>query len=308
MTTIHAPVRTEQVAIRCRARIHIQSPAVNRSGTGRMMGWMDKPGPRFVLLVGILMVLLSGSGCSTLSSLGLPLAVGPHRMLRVTQQMHKAAAHPAPWPRELAKDVLPQYLIEPGDLLLVEATDFDSPVRLPGGDQIVQPDGTIDLGRYGRVFAAGKSIDEVQDEVRAEIKRKSDEPTGPISVRLVGWDSKVVYVLGEVSSPGSYPFTGRETALDAILAAGDLTSRANRHKIILSRPTGPDDCRLVLPVCYDHIVQLGDTSSNYQLLPGDRIFVASMTLLDDLLQTISPQSFENCPRCKLAQRACHVTH
>ena len=256
----------------------------------------------------MLLLLLTSGGCSSLSSLGLPLAIGPHRMLMSTQRMKKEAGDPAPWPRELAKEVLPQYLIEPGDLLLVEATDFDSPVRLPGGDQVVQPDGTVDLGKYGRLMVAGKTIDEVQDEARTLIGRLSDEPTGPITARLVAWDSKVFYVLGEVGSPGAYPYSGRETALDAILAAGDLTTRSNRHSIVLSRPTGPDDCRIVLPICYDHIVQLGDTSSNYQLLPGDRIFVASLTLFDDIVQTFCPQSFEHCPRCKAAQHACRVTH
>src|SRR5207244_3519626 len=80
--------------------------------------------------------------------------------------------------------------------------------------------------------------------------------------------SKVYYVLGEVNAPGSFTLSGRETVLDGILAAGGLNERASRRNIILSRPTHPDSCRVVLPICYYEIVQLGDTSTNYQLAPG----------------------------------------
>jgi hypothetical protein len=31
----------------------------------------------------------------------------------------------------------------------------------------------------------------------------------------------------------------------------------------------------VLPVCWKNIVQLGDTATNYQIAPGDRIYVPS---------------------------------
>lgn len=221
--------------------------------------------------------------------------------------MQRSAGHPVDLPRELNKEVLGTYVVEPGDVLVVEAADFDSPVRLASSDQTVMPDGTIDIGKYGRIFAAGKTVAEIQAEVQAAVERREQEAPGPILVRLLSWDSKVFYVLGEVNSPGAYPFNGRETVLDALVAAGGLTDRANRHKIIFTRPSAPHDCRVVLPVCYNQIVQLGDTSSNYQVLPGDRIFVTSLTIWDDLFQTISPHSFEKCPRCGSPQNACFAS-
>jgi polysaccharide export outer membrane protein len=99
---------------------------------------------------------------------------------------------------------------------------------------------------------------------------------------LISRQSKVYYVLGEVNAPGSYPLQGRETVLDGLMAAGGLTDRASRHKIILSRPTLPHSCRIVLPIAYPEIVQHGDTTTNYQLMPGDRIYVPSRCLFDDL--------------------------
>ena len=69
--------------------------------------------------------------------------------------------------------------------------------------------------------------------------------------------------------------------LDGILAAGGLDQRASLTQIVLSRPTRPNGCRIVLPICYRKIVQLGDTTTNYQLMPGDRIFVPTRQVHED---------------------------
>jgi protein involved in polysaccharide export with SLBB domain len=225
-----------------------------------------------------LLLLLCAAGCS-----GNRFTLFPerHNMLESTRSVREGTVIPHDVPRELDKHVLPTYLVEPGDVLLVTASDLDSAVRLPG-DQPVLPDGTISLGHYGRPVVAGRSIEEIEAIVRELVKAKSGN-TAPISVRLVSRQSKVFYVLGEVNAPGSFPLSGRETVLDGIIAAGGLTERASRQDIVLSRPTRPDECRVVLPVCYREIVQLGDTTTNYQLAPGDRIFVPSKSAREDLL-------------------------
>lgn len=115
--------------------------------------------------------------------------------------------------------------------------------------------------------------------------------------------SKVYYVLGEVNAPGSFPLIGRETVLDAIVAAGGLTNRADHCDIILSRPSCPDDCRIVLPICYDQIVQLGDTSTNYQIMPGDRIFVATRSCWEGLCPGKKKQG---CLECECGQYPCNA--
>ena len=172
-------------------------------------------------------------------------------------------------PRELDKRPQPPYIVEPGDVLLILPADVDSPIRLPG-DQPVMPDGTIQLGKYGRLQVAGKTVDDIEAAVKTQIDAKD---AGVFTVRVVTRQSKVYYVLGEVNAPGAYQLSGRETVLDAVLAAGGLTGRALSDNIILDRPTAPDSCRTVLPVCWKEIVQLGDTSTNYQITAGDRVYV-----------------------------------
>jgi polysaccharide export outer membrane protein len=261
------------------------------------------------------------AGCSTLSSLGLPVAAGPHQLMSSSEAMRNAVTVAAPLPRELAKDVLPAYRVEPGDVLVVEPDDFNTAIKLPG-DQPVQPDGTIELGQFGRLPVVGKTVPEIEVEVRSLIEGQlaaedaettvDSEPDGAqnskhsVSVRLMSRESKVVYVVGEVNLPGAYPLAGRETILDALMLAGGLTDRANEHKLIFSRPTRPGECRIVLPVCYRQIVQLGDTSTNYQVMPGDRIYVPSLTFHDDLRQSLALGREKPCPRCAAPQTACYA--
>src|SRR4051812_45262531 len=67
-------------------------------------------------------------------------------------------------PRELNKIAMPEYVVEPPDLLRVEVLD-----ALPGrpitGEVLVRPDGTIALGFYGEVFVSGLTVSEVKEKV-----------------------------------------------------------------------------------------------------------------------------------------------
>ena len=148
---------------------------------------------------------------------------------------------------------------------------------------------------FSRSFRTGCTRAASTNRFSARASRRlmvaSDTPSA-ITVRLVTRQSKVYYVLGDVNAPGAFPLAGRETVLDAILAAGGLTDRASRANIILSRPTPPDNCRVVLPICYLEIVQLGDTSTNYQIAPGDRIYVPTRTMWEEITH-----SQKGCPPC-----------
>ncbi len=221
-----------------------------------------------------------------------------HKLIDPAQEMRLAAPVPAAVPRELDKRVQPAYVVEPGDVLLVQPADVESPAHLPG-DQPVMPDGTIELGKYGRLQVVGKTVEEIEAAVKGQVEAQTKD-AGVITVRVVTRTSKVYYVLGEVNAPGAYQLSGRETVLDAVLAAGGLTDRASRDKIILDRPTPPDSCRLVLPVCWSEIVQLGDTSTNYQITTGDRVYVPARTFWEDLC------SKPSCPCGSRPQTPCPI--
>ena len=284
-----------------------------RSSTARL-GW------------GIVLAAALAAGCTTTTGNRFTLFPEGHPLIDQAKAMRAAAPEPLPLPRELDKHVLPPYTVEPGDVLLVQPADLDSPIRLPG-DQPVLTEGTINLGRYGQLIVAGKTVPQIEADIRAQIQgylaaqpRRPPRPgdqrepgaeprlpepgdVGPITVRIVTRVSKVYYVLGEVNAPGALVLNGRETVLDGILAAGGLTDRASRRNIILSRPTHPDSCRVVLPVCYSEIVQLGDTATNYQLAPGDRIYVPSRSCWEEVFHK-KPE----CAPCGRPQVPCTAVH
>ena len=261
-------------------------------------GWF-----RRVTLTGLPLLVLLTAGCAA-SGFSNPFAfLSSDRsgLLPEAKAFKDDVPMPPPVPRELEKTVLPAYVVEPGDVLLVQPVNLESPVRLPS-DQTVLPDGKIDLGQYGRVLVAGKTVEHIEAEVQPLIQAKTPD-AGPINVRLVGRNSKVYYVLGQVNAPGSFPLQGRETVLDGLVAAGGLNVRASRANIILSRPTAPDGCRVVLPVCYKQIVQLGDTTTNYQLQPGDRIYVPAQSFWEQICGQDKDEK-NGCSPCIRPQTPC----
>jgi polysaccharide export outer membrane protein len=192
---------------------------------------------------------------------------------------YPAGAHNGEVPRELTKVVIPDYVIEPPDILLVEAIPSlpDQPVQ---GEHLVRPDGTINLGTYGSVRVAGLTL----DQARTVIKDKLSEyiKNVRLNVDVFAYNSKKIYIVADGGGFGEQvipiPFTGNDTVLDAIGQIGGLPAVASKKKIWVARP-GPDDSIQTLPVDWKAITQDGLVSTNYQLFPGDRIYIASDRLI-----------------------------
>jgi len=253
------------------------------------------------LLQGGLLLAILCAGCTTSGSGGIVLFPLPYKLLEETKGLKGAHPNPVVWPRELNKNVTGSAVAEPGDLLSVAAVD--PAMRVPFvGEQPILIDGTIDLAKYGRVVVGYKTLSEIEAVVNAQLKSNGGRDLA-VTVRFArAPESKRVYVLGDVVTPGSYPINGNETVLDAIMLAGGLTRKADERNIILSRPTAVCDCRIVLPICHEEIVQWGDTSTNYQLLPGDRIYVPTLSLC----ARIFGRKGQVCPPCGRIPSPCAI--
>src|SRR5918995_62961 len=125
--------------------------------------------------------LAAAAGCGTVAQGVSPL---PDRYPLGDQARAVRICLPQDLPRELNKTTLAEYRVEPGDGLLVLPSDLESKARLPS-DQTVLADGTIDLGKYGRLYAAGKTVPEIEAGVQAAVKadEKEEEDVGFIDVR-----------------------------------------------------------------------------------------------------------------------------
>jgi polysaccharide biosynthesis/export protein len=205
-------------------------------------------------------------------------------------------------PREFTKVSMPDYIVEPPDLIIVEVLEA-LPGRPISGERLVRPDGKISLSFYGEVYVAGLTIAEVKEKIVLHLRKYiSDETLGLIEmdangeprldpktnkikqidpretdrvfVDVTAYNSKNYYILGDVLVPGKLPVTGNETVLDALQYAGGLLPTAAPNNIRLVRPAPPGACcEQNLPINLSAITSGGDPTTNYQMMPGDRLVV-----------------------------------
>ena len=158
------------------------------------------------------------------------------------------------------------------------------------GEHLVGPDGTVNLGIYGAVYVAGMTVEQARHAIEQQLSNDFSDPK--VSVDVFAYNSKVYYIITEGAGFGDQlvrvPVTGNETVLDAIANIGGL-SRLSSMNIWISRPTpNCNGCDQILPVDWDAITRGANTCTNYQILPGDRIFLAEdrLTALDSLISKI----------------------
>ena len=75
-----------------------------------------------------------------------------------------------------------------------------------------------------------------------------------------------------------FPITGNETVLDALSQIHGLTGVSSK-KIWIARPSPCGDEAQILPVDWKGVTALGKACTNFQVLPGDRVFVAEDKLI-----------------------------
>jgi len=146
------------------------------------------------------------------------------------------------------------------------------------GEHLVAPDGTVTLGSYGSVSLVGRTIPEAKAIIEAHLSEYLESPE--VSVQVFAYNSKVFYVITQGLGAGvgdrvtRIPVMGNETVLDAV---GDVAglSPTSSTQVWIARPgPNPQGCDQILPVDWLAITQRGDVSTNYQVLPGDRVYVA----------------------------------
>jgi polysaccharide export outer membrane protein len=212
-----------------------------------------------------------------------------------------------------ANQVPLEYRIRPPDVLLIDSLKglVHAPVN---GPYTVRPDGTVGIGIYGAAPIAGLTLEEAKPVIARTIfskmaqepfpdrdekgnirKDKDGKPimiTPPtfddvlkdLNVNILAYNSSFYYVIVEAAGLGEqvyrFPVTGNETVLDSISLIGGLQLYSSPNRIWLARknggpaaPTPGHDA--ILPVNWKAITRSGDMNTNWQVMPGDRIFVSA---------------------------------
>jgi polysaccharide export outer membrane protein len=149
------------------------------------------------------------------------------------------------------------------------------------GEHMVGQDGTVNMGTYGTVYVTGMTIEQAREAIESHLSQFLQNPK--ISVNIFEYRSKSYYVITESTGAGDrvvkLPVTGNETVLDAMSLVGGTTQLSSKT-IWVARPAPGDvHCDQILPVSWREITRGGSTRTNYQVLPGDRIFVAEDRLV-----------------------------
>ena len=149
---------------------------------------------------------------------------------------------------------------------VIEIRVYNEP-ELSGVHQ-VGSDGSVRLPLVGPVVIQGLSPEEATEKITAGYNSEFLQDA-QVSVFIKEFNSRKVYVLGQVKNPGPYPFDDKMTIIAAIAKAGGTTRMADPNRTVVTRDQEGNQLRLNALV--------GDIGKgeapDLSLKPGDIVFV-----------------------------------
>ncbi|HEX3699390.1 MAG TPA: polysaccharide biosynthesis/export family protein [Phenylobacterium sp.] len=162
------------------------------------------------------------------------LAAAAYLALAASPALAASTALPPPDQLTRATPGASAYRISPADSLDINVS------QLPELTKVVEvdPAGKILLPLIGEVQAAGRSPEELSDDIAVALKKKyMKNPIVVVAVKDA--QGEKVTVDGAVTKPGVYPLAGRTTLLQAVaLAQGPDPRLANPKKVAIFRTIG----------------------------------------------------------------------
>ncbi len=139
----------------------------------------------------------------------------------------------------------------------------------------------VRLHGYGEVHVAGMTVTEASRAIEQELALSFDSPQ--VGVEVAHYNSKSYYVITPSVGSGEwiqrFPITGNETVLDAVGQIQQLSSLASQTMWVARPAPGGVAREQVLPVNWEAIARGGETKTNYQLMPGDRLYIVPDSLV-----------------------------
>ncbi|WP_200247845.1 polysaccharide biosynthesis/export family protein [Lamprobacter modestohalophilus] len=120
------------------------------------------------------------------------------------------------------------YQLGPGDKLRI--TVFAEPYL--SGEYIVSANGSVSMPLIEPVKVGGRTLPEAEDLVEQGLRAGFiGDPN--VAIEILGY--RPFFIIGEVKSPGSYPYVADMSVLHAVAIAGGFTARAAKQKIEIQR-------------------------------------------------------------------------
>ncbi len=126
------------------------------------------------------------------------------------------------------------------------------------GQYVVGSQGTIAYPLVGELEAAGLTVPEFTEALRAALLEFIRQPN--VSVEVANY--RPFFILGEVQRPGTYPYSANLTVLNAIATAGGFTYRANRSRVYIRHADEQEEhsypLTIATPVLPGDTVRIGE--------------------------------------------------
>jgi len=153
------------------------------------------------------------------------------------------------------------------------------------GEFVINNEGKIQYAFVGDVKLAGMKKVEVKERLTKLLSEYIITPE--VTVQITGFNSKIVYVLGEVSKPGKILLFGDTiTVREALIQAGlPLESaKASKSRLITPSENGKAKKKAVdvHKLLYD-----GDLRENHVMKPGDTLYIPP-TAMAKAMRVIQP--------------------
>lgn len=159
------------------------------------------------------------------------------------------------------------YRLEPPDVIYISSPTAP---EIHGKAPRIGGDGKITLRLLGSVKVSSMTPKEVAAKLEKLLSRYYVEPK--VEVQVASYESKKIYVFGQVNGQGPKRFTGRDTVMD-VLADAQPTVLAWGARVRVIRPNAnPEEIREIT-VNVDRMMEDGDLRGNFLLQAGDIVYV-----------------------------------
>jgi polysaccharide export outer membrane protein len=164
-----------------------------------------------------------------------------------------------------------RYVLQPPDQIVVNCTEVP---EIHGQAQLIRPDGKISFEDIGEVEAAGRTPEQLANILRGKVMELYKlEGDNPVDIRIISYQSKMYYVLGQVARPGPQIYSGRDTVFSA-LALTQPTNLAWVNRVQVIRPSRDENVKAkIFEVNWDRMSAHGEISKDVLLQEGDVIYV-----------------------------------
>jgi polysaccharide biosynthesis/export protein len=133
----------------------------------------------------------------------------------------------------LAQVTIEDYRLGPGDRLRINVFDETE----LSGEFVVSPVGSISYPLVGEFTAQGKTVAEFSQGLAEALRRYVRQPN--LSIEVLNY--RPFFILGEVGSPGTYPYSVGLTVMNAVATAGGFSNRADTRRVFIKHAEDPSE-------------------------------------------------------------------